>query len=96
MTTRKAGILTRQSSSYQLLVPRTHCCKWTKPDTLQFKWTNNHGRAIPLAAKCTLLFCFSIESAQHGMFFLWIVSQTDRVFLFGSGYRCTGGDIWAE
>jgi len=26
------------------------------------------------------------------MFFLWIASQNDRVFLFGSGYRSAGGE----
>ena len=35
---------------------------------------------------------FPIESAQHVMFFLWIGSQNDRGFLFGSGYRSAGGD----
>jgi len=36
-TTRTAGIPTRPGSLYPMLVPRTQCCKWTKPDTLQFK-----------------------------------------------------------
>jgi len=27
------------------------------------------------------------------MLFLWIGSQNDRVFLFGSGYRSAGGDM---
>jgi len=35
---------------------------------------------------------FPIESAQHVMLFLWIGSQNDKVFLFGSGYRSAGGD----
>jgi len=73
-------------------VPRTQYYKWTKPDTLQFKWKNNHSRAIPLAAKYTLISVFTIESAQHVMLFLWIGSQNDRVFLFGSGYRSAGSD----
>jgi len=38
---------------------RTQCDNWTKPDTLQLKWKNHHRRAIPLAAKFTLFFCFS-------------------------------------
>jgi len=37
-------------------------------------------------------FVFPIESAQYLMLFLWIGSQNDRVFLFGSGYRSAGGD----
>jgi len=68
-TTRTAGIPTRPGPSYQLLVPRTQCYNWTKPDTLQFKWKNNHSRAIPLAAKYTRLLFFPIESAQHMMLF---------------------------
>ena len=48
---------------------------------------------MPLAAKYTLFFCFSpIESAQHVMLFLWIRSQNDRVFVFGSGCRFAGSD----
>jgi len=35
---------------------------------------------------------FTIESAQHMMLFLWIGSQNDRVFLFGSGKRSAGSD----
>jgi len=35
---------------------------------------------------------FPIESAQHVMLCLWIGSQNDRVFLFGSGYNYAGGD----
>jgi len=50
-----------------------------------FKWTNNHSRAIPLAAKYTY-FSVLIESAQNMMLFLWIGSENDRMFLFGSGY----------
>jgi len=38
-------------------------------------------------------FDFPIESAQHVMLFLWIGSQNDRVFWFGSGYRSVGSDI---
>jgi len=34
-----------------------------------------------------------MESAQHVMLFLWIGSQNDRGFLFGSGYRSAGGDM---
>jgi len=37
-------------------------------------------------------FVFPIESAQYVMLFLWIGSQNDRVFLFGSGYRSAGDD----
>jgi len=48
--------------------------------------------SLPLAAKYTLIFCFAIESAQHVILFLQIVSQNDRVFLFGCGYRSAGGD----
>jgi len=36
---------------------------------------------------------FPIESAQHVMLLLWIGSQNDRVFFFGSGYRSAGGDM---
>ena len=44
--------------------------------------------------KCTLSYVsfFLIESAQHVMLFLWIGSQNDKVFLFGSGYRFAGSD----
>jgi len=56
---RTAGIPTRPGSLYSMLVPRTQCYKWTKPDTLQFKWKNNHSRAIHQAEKCTLCFFFS-------------------------------------
>jgi len=35
---------------------------------------------------------FPIASAQHVMLFLWIGSQNDRAFLFGSGCRSGGGD----
>jgi len=35
---------------------------------------------------------FPIESTEHVILFLWIGSQNDRVFLFGSGYRSAGGD----
>ena len=38
-------------------------------------------------------FVFPIESAQYVMLFLWIGSQNDRVFLFGSGYRSAGSDM---
>jgi len=34
---------------------------------------------------------FPIENAQHVMLFLLTGSQNDRVFLFGSGYRSSGG-----
>jgi len=37
MTTRTAGIPTRSGSLCPMLVPRTQCYKWTKPDALQFK-----------------------------------------------------------
>jgi len=76
-----------------MLVPRTQCYKWTKPDALQLKWKNNHIKAIALAAKYTLFFVSPIESARHVMLFLWIGSQHDKVFLFGSGYRSAGGDM---
>jgi len=87
---RSAGILTRPGSSCQLQVPRTQCYKWTKPDTPQLKWKNDHSRAIPLAANTHYFSVFPIESAQHVMLFSWIGSQNDRVFLFGSGYRFAG------
>jgi len=67
---------------YQLLVPRTQCYKWTKPDTLQFKWKNNHSRAIPLAAKYALLFWFSDWKCTQCDAFLWNASQNDRVFFW--------------
>jgi len=67
---------------YQLLVTQTQCYKWTKPDALRFGWKNSHSRAIPLAAKYTVLFCFPIESAQHVMLFLWIGSQNNDRFFF--------------
>jgi len=35
---------------------------------------------------------FTIESAQHVMILLWIGSQNDRVFSFGTGYRSPGSD----
>ena len=35
---------------------------------------------------------FPIENAQHVVLFLWIGSQNDRVFLFGSGCRSAGDD----
>jgi len=92
MTIRTAGVPTRPSSLYPMLVPRTQCYEWTKPHTLQFKWKNDHSRAIPLVAKYTPCFFFPFECAQHVMFFLWIASQNDRVFLFGSGYRSAGGE----
>jgi len=38
-------------------------------------------------------FVFPIGSAQHVMLFLWIGSQNDMVFLFGSGYRSSGDDM---
>jgi len=91
-TTRTAGIPTRPDSLYPMLEPRTQCHKWTKSDTLQFRWKNDHSRVIPLAEKYTPCFFFPIESAQHVMLFLKIGSQNDRVFLFGSGYRSAGGD----
>ena len=81
MTTRTAGIPTRPGSLYPMLVPRTQCYKWTKPDALQFKWKNDHSRAIPQAAKYTIFLFFPIESAQHVMLFLWSWSQNDKVFL---------------
>ena len=55
-TTRTTGIPTQSGSLYPILVSWTQCNKWTKPDTLQFKWKNDHSRAIPLAAKYTLFF----------------------------------------
>ena len=58
-TIRTAGIPIRPGSLYPMLVPRTQCYKWAKPDTLQFKWKNDHSRAIPLGAKYTLFFFFS-------------------------------------
>jgi len=91
-TTRTAGIPTRPGSLYPMLMPQTQCYKWTKPDTLQFKWKNDHSRAIPLGATYTLFFFFPIESAQHAILFLWIGSQNDRVFVFGSLYRSAGGN----
>ena len=45
-----------------------------------------------LAAKYALFSVFPIESVQHVMLILWIGSQNDRVFLFGSGDRTAGGD----
>ena len=39
-----------------------------------------------------IMFLFLIESAQHVMLCLWITSQNDRVFLFGSGYTSAGSD----
>jgi len=91
-TTRTAGIPTQPGSLYPMLVPGTQCYTWTKTDALQFKWKNDHSRDIPLAAKYTLFFVLPIENAQHAMLFLWIGSQHDGVFLFGSSYRSAGGD----
>jgi len=53
---------------------RAQCYNWTKPDTLQFKWKTNHSRAMPVAAKCTLLFCFSDWKRTTGdvIFMDWV------------------------
>ena len=48
---RTAGIPTLPGSLYLMLVPGTQCYKWTKPDAPQFKWKNDHSRAVRLAAK---------------------------------------------
>jgi len=80
--TRTARIPTRPGSLYPMLVQGTQCYEWTKPNALQFKWKNDHSRAIPLAAKYTLFFVFPIESAQFVILFLWIGSQNDRVFFW--------------
>jgi len=79
MTTRTSEILTRPGLSYQLLVPRTRCYKWTKLDTLQFKWKTNHSRSMPLAAKVhtTFLFC---RLRVHNM---WCC-------FYGLGHKMTG------
>jgi len=69
-----------------MLVPGTQCYKWIKPDAPQFKWKIDRSRAVSPAAKYTLFFVFPIESAQLVLLFLWIGSQNDRMFLFGSGY----------
>ena len=58
-TTTHTAIPTRPGSLYPMLVPGTKCYKWTKPDALQFKWKNDHSRAMPLAAKYTRFFYFS-------------------------------------
>jgi len=68
--TRTTGIPFGPGSSYPMLVSRTQCYKWTNPDTLQFKWKNDHSRGIPLAAKYTQCFFFPTESAQHVILFL--------------------------
>jgi len=92
-TTRTAGIPTRPGSLHPMLVPGTQCYKWTKADVPQFKWKNDHSRAMPMAAKYTLFIFFPIASAQHVMLLLWIGSRNGKVFLFGSGYRSAGGDM---
>ena len=56
------------------------------PDTLQFKWKNNHNRAIPLAAKYTLIFCFSNRRCTCDVIFMDWVTKWQGVS-FGSGYR---------
>jgi len=91
-TVRRNSHSTRFIVVYPMLVPGARCYKWTKPDALQFKWKNDHSKAIVLETKCTLFFVFPIESAQHVMLFLWIGSQNDRVFLSGSDSRSAGGD----
>jgi len=89
-TTRTVGIPTRPSSLHQILVPRTQCCKWTMPDTLQFKWKNNHSRAVPVQAQYTI-FLFFYRLKVHNMWsshnstvmlYLWMKSQNGRVCLF--------------
>jgi len=66
--------------------------KWTKPDTLQFKWKNSHSRAYLWWQNIHYFSVFQIESAQYVMLFLWIGSKNGRVFLFGSNYRSAGSD----
>jgi len=68
-------------------------CYRTKPNTLH----SSNGKVtiaeIYLWQQNTHYFSvFLIESAQHVMLFLWIGSQNDRVFLFGSGSRSAGGN----
>jgi len=58
-TTRTARIPFGPGSLYPMLVPGTQYYKWTKPGALQFKRKNDHSRAMPLAAKYILFFCFS-------------------------------------
>ena len=82
-TTCTAGIPTRPGSLYPMLVPRTQCYKWTKPDTLQFRWKNDHSKAIPLAAKCTLNFFFSDwKCITCDVTFMDWVTKWQRVFVW--------------
>jgi len=90
----------RNSHSARFIVPtahakaRTQCCNWTKLNTLQFKWKNNHSRAISVAAKYTLFFCFSDWNCTTCFVIFMVESKNDRVFLFGSGYWSAGGDMF--
>ena len=91
-TTHTTGIPTRPSSLYPMLVPRTQCYKWTKPDTLQFKWKNDHRRAIPLVTKYPLFLFFSDwKCTTCDVIFMDWVTKWQGVFV-GSGYRFPGGD----
>jgi len=79
-----AGIPTRPGSLlFLMLVPGAQCNKWTKPDALHFKLKNDHSRAIPLAAKYTLYFCFPD----------WKCTTCDVIF--GLGHNMTGC-FWLE
>ena len=58
-------------------------CKWTKPDILQSKRKNNHSRAIPLAAKYTLIFCFyNWKCATCDVIFMDWVKKWQGVFVW--------------
>ena len=81
------------SSLYQLLVPRAQCYKWTKPDTLQFKWKTNHSRAILWWQNTHFFSVFPIEGTQHVTLFSWTGSQNESGFLFASDYRPAGDDM---
>jgi len=51
---KRVGSISPDESSTRFTVPtahataRTQCYEWTKPDTLEFKWKNNHSREMPL------------------------------------------------
>jgi len=92
-TNHTTGIPTRPCALYLMLVPRTPCYKWTKPDTLQFKSKNDHSMATHLAANYTLFICFSDWTCAtcDVIFMDWVTNY--RVFFFGSGYRFAGGDM---